>query len=75
MELAAELVLWIVGAILLALTLMYLLSIVMLVGAELNDVIALAEPVLQHRMALGFAARADGLTVRGVIAELKSKIG
>jgi len=42
---------------------------------SIDDVIALAEPVLQHRMALGFAARADGLTVRGVIAELKSKIG
>ena len=36
--------------------------------------IALAEPVLQHRMALSFAARADGITVRDVIAELKAKI-
>ena len=36
---------------------------------------ALAEPVLQHRMALGFAARADGMTVRDVIAELKQRIG
>jgi MoxR-like ATPase len=42
---------------------------------SIDDVIALAEPVLQHRMALGFAARADGLTVRGVIAELKAKVG
>ena len=42
---------------------------------SLDDVIALAEPVLQHRMALGFAARADGLTVRDVIAELKARIG
>ena len=42
---------------------------------SLDDVIGLAEPVLQHRMALGFAARADGLTVRDVIAELKAKIG
>jgi len=41
---------------------------------SIDDVVALAEPVLQHRMALGFAARADGLTVRGVIAELKAKI-
>ena len=39
---------------------------------SLDDVVALAEPVLQHRMALGFAARADGLTVRDVIAELKA---
>ena len=37
--------------------------------------LALAEPVLQHRMALGFAARAEGMTVRDVIAELKQKIG
>jgi MoxR-like ATPase len=42
---------------------------------SLDDVVALAEPVLQHRMALGFAARADGLTVRDVIAGLKAKIG
>jgi MoxR-like ATPase len=41
---------------------------------SLDDVIALAEPVLQHRMALSFAARADGMTVRDVIAELKAKI-
>ena len=41
---------------------------------SLDDVAALAEPVLQHRMALGFAARADGVTVRDVIAELKAKI-
>jgi MoxR-like ATPase len=42
---------------------------------SLDDVTALAEPVLQHRMALSFAARADGLTVRDVIADLKRKIG
>jgi len=42
---------------------------------SLDDVVALAEPVLQHRMALGFAARADGMTVRDVIAELKQRIG
>ncbi len=42
---------------------------------SLDDVVALAEPVLQHRMALGFAARADGLTIRDVIAELKARIG
>jgi MoxR-like ATPase len=42
---------------------------------SLDDVTALAEPVLQHRMALGFAARADGMTVRDVIADLKAKIG
>jgi MoxR-like ATPase len=42
---------------------------------SVDDVVALAEPVLQHRMALGFAARAEGLTVRSVIGELKAKIG
>ncbi|CAN5248805.1 hypothetical protein BH10PSE9_BH10PSE9_11290 [soil metagenome] len=42
---------------------------------SLDDVAALAEPVLQHRMALSFAARADGLTVRDVISELKARIG
>jgi MoxR-like ATPase len=42
---------------------------------SLDDVAALAEPVLQHRMALGFAARADGITVRDIIAELKARIG
>ena len=41
---------------------------------SLDDVAALAEPVLQHRMALGFAARADGVTVRDVIAGLKAKL-
>jgi MoxR-like ATPase len=42
---------------------------------SIDDVVSLAEPVLQHRMALGFAARADGLTVRDVIADLKAKVG
>jgi MoxR-like ATPase len=41
---------------------------------SLDDIVDLAEPVLQHRMALGFAARADGLTVRDVIAELRQRI-
>jgi MoxR-like ATPase len=31
---------------------------------------ALAEPVLQHRMALTFAARAEGMNVRDVVARL-----
>lgn len=42
---------------------------------SVDDVLALAEPVLQHRMALSFSARADGVTVRDVIASLKGKIG
>lgn len=35
-----------------------------------EDVEALAGPVLKHRMALSFAARADGLTVDALIARL-----
>jgi len=42
---------------------------------SIDDVLALAEPVLQHRMALTFAARADGNSVRDVIARVKAKIG
>jgi MoxR-like ATPase len=35
-----------------------------------DDVAALAGPVLRHRMALNFAARAEGQTVMGVISRL-----
>jgi MoxR-like ATPase len=42
---------------------------------SIDDVKALAEPVLQHRMALNFAARADGHTVRSVVADLAKAIG
>jgi len=35
-----------------------------------DDVVALAHPVLRHRMALNFAARAEGLTVTTVIDRL-----
>ncbi|MFN3853823.1 MAG: AAA family ATPase [Phreatobacter sp.] len=37
---------------------------------SVEDVVALAEPVLKHRMALSFTARADGMTVEGAIAAL-----
>jgi MoxR-like ATPase len=37
---------------------------------SVDDIHALAEPVLQHRMALTFAARAEGMNVRDVIARL-----
>ncbi|WFU85949.1 MoxR family ATPase [Rhizobium sp. CC1099] len=37
---------------------------------SLDDIHALAEPVLEHRMALTFAARAEGMSVRDVIAGL-----
>jgi MoxR-like ATPase len=41
---------------------------------SVDDVVALAEPVLKHRMALTFAARADGETIEGVIGRLKARI-
>jgi MoxR-like ATPase len=37
---------------------------------SVDDVVALAPPILRHRMALNFAARADGVTVEDVIAKL-----
>ncbi|MBL8573523.1 MAG: MoxR family ATPase [Hyphomicrobiaceae bacterium] len=42
---------------------------------SVDDVIALAEPVLQHRMALSFAARADNVTLRELIARATRKLG
>ena len=41
---------------------------------SIDDVIALAEPVLKHRMALTFAARADGETLSHVIKRLTASI-
>ncbi len=40
---------------------------------SLDDVVALANPVLKHRMALTFSARADGETIEGVVAKLTRK--
>jgi MoxR-like ATPase len=37
---------------------------------SIDDVLALAHPILRHRMALTFAARAEGLTLRRVIDRL-----
>ncbi len=42
---------------------------------SLADVTALAGPVLKHRMALNFAARAEGETITGVIGRLAARIG
>jgi MoxR-like ATPase len=39
-----------------------------------DDVAALAAPVLRHRMALSFTARAEGLTTAAVIERLSQKI-
>ena len=41
---------------------------------SIEDVAALAEPVLKHRMALTFAARADGDTVESIIARLVQRL-
>ncbi len=41
---------------------------------SVDDVIALAAPALRHRMALNFAARADGVTIEGVIDGLVARI-
>jgi len=42
---------------------------------SIDDVVDLAEPVLKHRMALTFTARAEGESVEAVIARLKAQIG
>jgi MoxR-like ATPase len=44
------------------------------VAPSVADVIALAEPVLKHRMALTFSARADGETVAEVIRRLTARL-
>lgn len=41
---------------------------------SVDDVIALAEPVLKHRMALSFAARAEGVHLRDIITSLSSNL-
>ena len=41
---------------------------------SIEDVITLAGPVLQHRMALNFAARAEGVTINTVISRLVDTI-
>jgi MoxR-like ATPase len=42
---------------------------------SIDDVLDLAEPVLKHRMALSFAARAEGETIEAVVGRLKERIG
>jgi MoxR-like ATPase len=42
---------------------------------SVDDVLELAEPVLKHRMALTFAARAEGETIPNLIKRLKARIG
>jgi MoxR-like ATPase len=42
---------------------------------SVDDVAALARPVLRHRMALSFSARADGIALTDVIDRLVGTIG
>ena len=41
---------------------------------SIEDVITLAEPVLKHRMALSFSARAEGVTLPQIISQLTEKL-
>ncbi|MBO1323943.1 MoxR family ATPase [Acetobacter sp. TBRC 12305] len=41
---------------------------------SLDDVVALAQPVLAHRMAVSFSARADGLRPEDIIARLVKRL-
>ena len=41
---------------------------------SIEDVLAMAQPVLEHRMALNFAARARGESLEGVISRVTSKV-
>ena len=41
---------------------------------SIDDVLALSGPVLRHRMALTFAARADGQTVNGLVEQLAQRV-
>jgi MoxR-like ATPase len=45
------------------------------VAPSVSDIVNLAEPVLKHRMALTFAARADGETITSVIGRLTARLG
>lgn len=42
---------------------------------SIDDVVALAEPILKHRMSLKFAARADNQDLTGIIARLAAQAG
>ncbi len=42
---------------------------------SIDDVLEMAEPILKHRMALTFAARADGESMEAIIGKLKQRIG
>jgi MoxR-like ATPase len=41
---------------------------------SVDDVVELAEPILKHRMALSFAARAEGQDLSKIIARLAQAV-
>ena len=41
---------------------------------SVDDVIALARPILEHRMALSFGARSEGVTLNDVIGGLTEQL-
>ncbi len=41
---------------------------------SVDDIIALAPPILRHRMALNFAARAEGVTIESIIARICERL-
>ena len=41
---------------------------------SIDDVLALAPPVLRHRMAVSFAGRAEGVTVARVIVQISAPL-
>ena len=41
---------------------------------SVDDVVALAGPILRHRMAVNFSARAEGITVETVIAQMCARL-
>ena len=43
-------------------------------AAEVDDVRALLEPVLKHRLVMNFRAEAEGVTAEDVIADIKQSI-
>ncbi|HMB11086.1 MoxR family ATPase [Saliniramus sp.] len=45
------------------------------VSPSIDDVALLAAPVLKHRMALTFAARADGITISDLVQRLTARLG
>ena len=42
---------------------------------SIDDVAALAGPILRHRMAVNFSARAEGITVESVIGQMCARLG